>query len=761
MDQIIEGNGQSGAQPVNHSSDTSDLRVGGLVHHLAHQWLTLEVTDEGMSAMPSMATDCGQHYLHFGEFGDNGIQFVSKVLLSELHFSHIEGPDPRYLVVLVDNSRRLPLRLRQHDINEVFGGRNHCNALEVISRAHIRIDKMTANCIQKAMKTWFDFRFSECSGKTTPFQNSFQGLCSLNMYFVLFLFFILYLFSFSDSATNSVAKNPENNSKLLIILVDGFRWDYVARDKTLKGFPKIAQNGVSAKYVKPIFPENSYPNWYSITTGRYAENHGFIQNYMYDNVTHELFLMSPNSYPNWYSITTGRYAENHGFIQNYMYDNVTHELFLMSPAPNCSQPHWWTQSEPLWITAEKNNIKTAMYVWDGCQVTIDGVNVTHCTPYYFTSDDVTKASNITRNYGQQIYLLKRRLFMSERNEMVLKQLVCPYGHGFGPNSENITQAVRAIDEVLNELFDSIVERKLDKEVNVVIVSDHGMTQIDDFKQIELKDVIDFKNSVQLYLGSGSGAQIVPKPGKEEEIYKNLNQVKGITVYKKDDIPEKFHYKHNSLVLPLLVTVDAGYTIAAPRLEGVVYYGDSGKKPQGGNHGYSVETSPDIRAIMYGFGPALKKNYTSDWISMVDHYNLFCHILGINPIPNNGTDAKAKAMLVSSSGNRAHYSVLLFSILVTCVLKEIHPFFADLINVLYDRDHYKLALGQLNTCKHIVDNHCYDTPVPLPVHSIARDYVRLLKYGDSLYRCKQLKRAALGRMATIMKRQNQNLQYLEQ
>src|SRR2546423_1415733 len=46
-------------------------------------------------------------------------------------------------------------------------------------------------------------------------------------------------------------------------------------------------------------------------------------------------------------------------------------------------------------------------------------------------------------------------------------------------------------------------------------------------------------------------------------------------------------------------------------------------------------------------------------------------------------------------------------------------------------------------------------------SIARDYVRLLKYGDSLYRCKQLKRAALGRMATIMKGKNQSLLYLEQ
>lgn len=48
-----------------------------------------------------------------------------------------------------------------------------------------------------------------------------------------------------------------------------------------------------------------------------------------------------------------------------------------------------------------------------------------------------------------------------------------------------------------------------------------------------------------------------------------------------------------------------------------------------------------------------------------------------------------------------------------------------------------------------------------VCSVAKDYVRLMKYGDSLYRCKQLKRAALGRMCTILKRQKQSLEYLEQ
>ncbi|CAM9433229.1 unnamed protein product [Chrysoparadoxa australica] len=82
------------------------------------------------------------------------------------------------------------------------------------------------------------------------------------------------------------------------------------------------------------------------------------------------------------------------------------------------------------------------------------------------------------------------------------------------------------------------------------------------------------------------------------------------------------------------------------------------------------------------------------------------------------------------------------------LDDIHPFYADLLNVLYDRDHYKLALGQINLSKKLVE-------------ALSRDYVRLIKYGDTLYRCKQLKRAALGRMMTILKRQKASLSYLEE
>lgn len=122
--------------------------------------------------------------------------------------------------------------------------------------------------------------------------------------------------------------------KLLIILVDGFRHDYVARDRAaLKGFPRLAKGGVFAKEVTPVHPADSYPNWYSILTGLYPESHGFVA--------------------------------------NTRWDRATGQFFFGSPHPNASAAHWWTGAEPLWWTAERHRIKTAVYGWDGCQVRVE------------------------------------------------------------------------------------------------------------------------------------------------------------------------------------------------------------------------------------------------------------------------------------------------------------------------------------------------------------------------------------------------------
>ena len=70
-----------------------------------------------------------------------------------------------------------------------------------------------------------------------------------------------------------------------------------------------------------------------------------------------------------------------------------------------------------------------------------------------------------------------------------------------------------------------------------------------------------------------------------------------------------------------------------------------------------------------------------------------------------------------------------------------------MSVLFDRDRYKLALGLLGRTR------CC-------IASLAKDYVRLLKYGDSLHQCKRLTKAALGKMCTMVKKLGPALAYLE-
>ncbi len=67
------------------------------------------------------------------------------------------------------------------------------------------------------------------------------------------------------------------------------------------------------------------------------------------------------------------------------------------------------------------------------------------------------------------------------------------------------------------------------------------------------------------------------------------------------------------------------------------------------------------------------------------------------------------------------------------------FFSSILTSCLTQTCSQLALGQLSHTRSLVDQ-------------LGKDYVRLLKYGDSLYRCKSLKRAALGRMCTLMKKQ---------
>src|ERR1700730_13862133 len=83
-----------------------------------------------------------------------------------------------------------------------------------------------------------------------------------------------------SALTSGHARSPQ---RVLLISLDGFRWDYVSRPGAVR-LRQLAANGVRAERLVPAFPSKTFPNHYTIVTGLYPEHHGIVGNNMRDSV---------------------------------------------------------------------------------------------------------------------------------------------------------------------------------------------------------------------------------------------------------------------------------------------------------------------------------------------------------------------------------------------------------------------------------------------------------------------------------------------
>uniref|UniRef100_A0A3Q1GUM9 glycerophosphocholine cholinephosphodiesterase n=1 Tax=Acanthochromis polyacanthus TaxID=80966 RepID=A0A3Q1GUM9_9TELE len=72
------------------------------------------------------------------------------------------------------------------------------------------------------------------------------------------------LFALLGAEPQSLEARP-----LLVFLIDGFRYDYMDDLYELPGFRELVENGVKVDYLTPDFPSLSYPNYYSLMTGKH------------------------------------------------------------------------------------------------------------------------------------------------------------------------------------------------------------------------------------------------------------------------------------------------------------------------------------------------------------------------------------------------------------------------------------------------------------------------------------------------------------
>ncbi|XP_047441238.1 glycerophosphocholine cholinephosphodiesterase ENPP6 [Mugil cephalus] len=393
---------------------------------------------------------------------------------------------------------------------------------------------------------------------------------------------------------------------LLVFLIDGFRYDYMDDLNALPGFRELVGNGVKVDYMTPDFPSLSYPNYYSLMTGRHCDIHQMTGNYMWDETSGKEFVIGTN--------------------------------------PDSRLPLWWDGSEPLWVTMQKTGRKVFMYYWPGCEVEILGVRPTFCEEYVYNPSE----KNLTESITDALKVLR-----SGQAEMaaIYYEKIDVEGHHFGPESQQVRTAVRQLDVAMQTLNSKIREMDMGNSLNVVLFSDHGMTKIQWMeKVIELDKYISMAD-VSKMMDRGPVVSLWPRDNKYQEVYAALSQVPNMRVYSRQDVPKRFHYGGGRFVSPLTLVAEPGWFITENKTTLPFWKNESGEPIawQNGWHGYDNEFL-DMRGFFLAAGPDFKKNVRAAPIRAVDVYNLLCHTLGVDPLPNNGSWSRVEYLLSSSGGS---------------------------------------------------------------------------------------------------------------
>jgi predicted AlkP superfamily pyrophosphatase or phosphodiesterase len=373
---------------------------------------------------------------------------------------------------------------------------------------------------------------------------------------------------------------------VLMLSFDGFRHDYPDR-WPLPALARLAREGARAEALVPTFPSKTFPNHYSIATGQHAGHHGVVGNDFWDPERRARFLTS---------------------------------------SPGATGDASWYSGEPIWVTAERQGVRTAVYFWPSSDAAIGGVRPSQWKPYDITVPDSVRVDEILRWLGQP---------PAERPHLVLGYFsdVDEAAHRYGPEAAETRVAAEYVDRMLTRLRDGIERLPLADSVTLVVVSDHGLTHTDRAEFLDeyasLADttaVVSAAAYAQLFFGGDAA--------KTERAWASLRRLPHASVWKRADIPARFRLSGTPRAGDVFVLMDPPYTIERSRGARA-----PGWQPAAGNHGYDTAL-PDMGGILFVSGPRVLPGSRLGRIDNVNVYPLIAHLLGLRPAPGLDGDLSA-------------------------------------------------------------------------------------------------------------------------
>ena len=403
--------------------------------------------------------------------------------------------------------------------------------------------------------------------------------------YILGLVFILSTLTFSSckSSTKVIGTTPTINSKaslkkpyLILISLDGFRWDYVERF-TPPHLSAFIKNGVKAEALIPSFPSKTFPNHYTIATGMYPDKHGILGNSFYSNAKDVT-----------YSIGNREMVEDGTFYGG----------------------------SPIWVQADKAAMVSASYFFVGSEADIQGIRPTYYTNYDGQIKNEVRVAEVLKWLAMPA---KKRphmitLYFSDMDDV---------GHSYGPNNDAaLKKALFNLDGSLGDLFKGVEATGL--PANIIIVSDHGMAALSTTNFIPLDDIEN--DSLFSVINNGAIVNIHPKNDKQtDSIFRYLKpKENNFKVYKTADTPGFEYSPKNKDWGAIQILPDVGYYfIPSERIAA------RKKNPNTtiGVHGYDPKYK-DMHGIFYANGPAFKNGYVLPPLKNIHIYPLMCKILGL-------------------------------------------------------------------------------------------------------------------------------------
>ena len=399
---------------------------------------------------------------------------------------------------------------------------------------------------------------------------------------IYFCFAVLIL-SCAKKIENEVSVIDDLGPTVILISLDGFRWDYLTRADT-PNLDILVENGVTTESLIPVFPSSTFPNHLSAVTGCYPENHGILSNNMYDQEWDAEYYIGENSEP----VKEGR----------------------------------WYDAEPIWVTAENQEKLTGTYFWPGSEAEIHGTR-----PSYYGVYD----GNISRE--DRVKKILEWIDLPKQSRPVFMTLyfsdVDSWGHNIGPDAIGMNSIIEQIDESIGLLVSGLNKREILDNINIIITSDHGMSGLSRDRVIFLDDYINI-NDVRMVDWSPV-AMILPEDDSIASVYSDLYEAHPqMSVYKKEDVPGSLHFNSHRRIPPIVCIAADGWSISDRD-----YFDDNPYTFTGGTHGYDP-ANKSMHGIFIARGPGLKEGLTFDSFSIIHVYEVIAHILGIDTPENDAS-----------------------------------------------------------------------------------------------------------------------------